>query len=150
MLVVVALEVLLSDLGLRDKFRSIEDNVFKLALFRNRIDVSVLVAVVIGFQLGVGGMDGLEDVVFLQYGVIEFHFGVLLFELLADFGVGHHAAGTNQGAQLVNQNVFFDQLLELRDGVAVARNDIRIGFLANELATRKYLLPQIALMEKVA
>src|SRR5207249_2083432 len=51
-LIVIALKVLLRDLRLRKHFRIIEDNVFQLPFFWDRIDVAIFVAIVEGLQLG--------------------------------------------------------------------------------------------------
>ena len=63
MLVVVALQLLLRDLGLRKQARIVDDDIFKLARLGNRIHIAVLVAVVESLQLGVCGMNGFKNVV---------------------------------------------------------------------------------------
>ena len=92
MLVVIAGHVLLRDLGLRQHFCVVENDVLELALFWDRVDVGLFVAIVKCFQFGVGGMKGFKNVILFHDRVIELYLGVLFFELLADFGVSYCGA----------------------------------------------------------
>src|SRR5258705_3614507 len=95
-------------------------------------------------------MDALEDVVFLYNRVIELDLGVLLFELLLNLPIGHRSSGSNQVTQFVDQDVFFDQFLELRNGVAVTGNEVLVGVLPDKLAFRENNLSELSLMQKIA
>ncbi len=89
MLVVVAGQVLLRDLRLRQHFCVVENDVLELALFRDGVDVRLFVPIVEGFQLRLGRMQRLENVILFNHRVVELYFCVLFFELLAHFGVSY-------------------------------------------------------------
>ena len=124
--------------------------IFELAFFRNRIHVGFLVAVIVGLQLGIGGFEALENVVFLDDRVIELDLGVLLFKLLPDFCVRNRGTGADKIAQLVDQDVLFYELLELWNRIAVAGNKVVVRFLSDEVAPGEDHLPKLSLMQELA
>ena len=63
----------------------VDQDVARLALLRDGINVLLLVLVVERFQFGIGGIDLLLDVVKRQDGVVELDLGALLFDLLFNF-----------------------------------------------------------------
>ncbi len=85
--------------------RRIQHDVLNFALFRNRIVVGRLVALVEGLQLGFVGLDLFQQIVFPENGVVELDLGVLLLKFLANFGVRDQGAAGDQVAQLVQQDV---------------------------------------------
>src|SRR5438876_3730909 len=85
MLIVVGLQVIRGDLSLSLNLGGFEHDVAELALFRDGVVVSSLVAFVERLQLGIGGMNALEQIVFVKDGVVELHFAVSAFKFLANF-----------------------------------------------------------------
>ena len=136
-LIVIGQKILVRDVGRGRDFPRIHEDIFNLAFFRDRIVVAGLVAIVIGLQFLIGGMQAVENVALGDDGIVEFDLRVTPLELRAHLRIGHKDSTRDQRLELANQNVIFLQRFELGDGHVVALNELLVFFLADEFAVGK-------------
>ena len=104
-LVVVGLQVFVRDADSRFDLCAVEHDIPDFALFRNRVVVGRLVALVEGLQLGFIGIDLLQQIIFPENGVVELDLGVLLGKFLAHIIVRDQRAACDQVAKLIQQDL---------------------------------------------
>ena len=148
-LLVIGLQIIRRHRRLSGKLPRIHHHVLNFAFLGDGVRVGLLVALVIGLQLGVRRLNALGDIVFLEHRVIELDLGVFLDEFLVQIGVGYGGSSRDQGFQLALQNFVFNELLELRDGEIVARDEVFVGRLANELALGEQHRGKLAVLKLV-
>jgi len=136
-LIVVRLQIVLSDRSLRLQLVGIEDEIFELPLFWDGIDVSGFVALVVGLEFGIAGMNFLENIAFIQYRIFELNLGILFFEFLPNLHIGHRCAAGNQVAELVKNNLVAHFLFKLRDGQIMLLQELFVLRLADETSSGK-------------
>ena len=89
-------------------------------------------AVVIGLQFFVAGMQSLFDVVLLQDRVLELYLRILFHELLVNRGVANAGASGDEGLQLGQKNVVANCLFEFGGGEISALEHVFIFGLPDE------------------
>ena len=134
MLIVVDSQIIGCDLNAGFGFSSLDKCVFDLALLGNRVGVALLMAIVIGRQFHVGGMQPLFDVFLLQDGVVELDLGVLLDELVVNLCFTNACAAGNQGLQFGQENFFADGVFKLLWREVVLLQHVLVFGLPNEVA----------------
>ena len=134
MLIVVGLNLLMADLHSGLDLRRLQQGVLDLSLLRDGIRIRRLVLVVVSLQFRFGRVNRLENVFLVQDRVVELDLGIVLYELLMHFGVGNQCAAGHQVAQLLQQDVIFHTLFELRYRQVRLLETFLVGCLADELA----------------
>ena len=148
-LIVVGLQFLARDPRLRFDLGGVNQHILHPALFRNRVVIRGLVALVEGLQLGVGGMNSFADLILLEDGIFKLYFSIAAFKFLADVGVGGARAAGDQIAQLAHADEIFLQILKLRDRQFIALDEIFVPFLANKVATGEQDRPELSVLQFV-
>src|SRR5581483_9025354 len=149
MIAVVPLNIGGTDLYLAGYFGTVNQDVANLPLLRDGVGVHLLVAVVIGLELGFSRMNAFLDLISAKNSIFKLHLGVLFIKLPLNVGIRNRHRAGDQGFKLAHQQVVFYPILELGGSQIGFLEPPLISLLPDELAVREKSLTVAAVLQFV-